>query len=153
MLISPPASPYAWPICQLGTRRVSQGHQGAAEEPGVDEDLELLGGTACSPTEPGWVMGCWLIPYIISTTVSYLKIPFSMVVHLPELIIRSSLKGCISLMADECHHHRVKGRVLFPIALSMPLSIERGPSCLASLPTKTRLLVLQSQHWSIQVAA
>lgn len=119
----------------------------------MDEDLGLLGGTACNPTEPGWVMGCWLIPYTISTTTSYLKVPFSMVVHLPELIIRSSLKGYLSLTADECHPHRVKGCVLFPIALSMPLSVERGLSCLASLPTKTKLLVPPSQHWSIQVAA
>jgi len=154
-LISSRASPYAWPLHQLcqGTRGVSQGHQGAAEEPGVDGDWGLLGDTACSPTEPGWIMGGWLIPYIISTTASSLKIPFSTVLHLPELIIRSSLKGYLSLTANKIHHHRLKDCVLFPNALSMPLSIERGPSCLASLLPKTRLLVPPSQQWSIQVAA
>ena len=54
---------------------------------------------------------------------------------------RSSLKEYLSFTADKSHHHRVKGCVPFPIALSMPFSVEWEPSCLASLTVKFRLLV------------
>lgn len=91
-----------------------------------------------------------LIPYITSTTASSFKyrIPFSMVAHLAGLNTRSSLKGYLSLLADKNHCHRIKDCAPFPIALSMPLSLKRDPSCLASLPTKSRLPAPPSQHWS-----
>lgn len=90
-----------------------------------------------------------LISYIISTTASSFKywVPFFMVVHLAGLNTTCSLKGYLSLMVDSNHCHMVKDCDPFPITLSMPLSLKRDPSWLASLPTKSRLLApLCSAH-------
>lgn len=100
------------------------------------------------------VLSSSLIPYIISATSSSLTywIHFSMMVHLPGLNTRSSLKGFISFMAHKSCHQRVKDYVPSVTAFSVPLSLERYPSCLASLPMKSKLLALPTQEQCSQVA-
>ena len=74
-----------------------------------------------------------------------------MVVHLLGRHMTSSLKGYLSFTLDKSRLQRLRTRVPFPIALSMPPSLERDPSCLASLPSNSRLLAPLSQHRSSQV--
>lgn len=62
----------------------------------------------------------------------------------------SSLKGSLSFMPDRSHLQRLRACALFPMAFSVPPSVERNPSCLASLPSNSRLLALKSQHCSSQ---
>jgi len=77
--------------------------------------------------------------------------PLSMVVHLPGYHTTSSLKGYLSFTSDRSRFQRLRACVFFPIALPVPPSLARDPSCLASLPSNSKLLALLSQHRSSQV--
>lgn len=74
-----------------------------------------------------------------------------MVFHLSWCTDRSSLKRYLSLTLDRSHLQRLRISVLFPMLLSMPASLERDPSCLASLSSNFQLWVVLSQHQSSRV--
>lgn len=76
---------------------------------------------------------------------------FSTAVHLPEWYIAPSLKGYLSFMLDRSCLQRVRTHVSLQIALSMPVSLESNLSCLTSLPSNSKLLILFSQHRNSRV--
>lgn len=93
---------------------------------------------------------------VIQVTINHLQhlrywIPFSTVVHLPGWHIAFSLKGCLSLMPDRSCLQKLRTSAPFPITLLIPPSLERDPSCLASLPSNSRLLPSLWQNQSGQV--
>lgn len=73
-----------------------------------------------------------------------------LVLHTQGLtVIRSNFY--ISLMPSKSHLPRLRACVPFSIALSVSPSLNTDPSCLASLPSKSRLWAPLSQHQSSQV--
>lgn len=106
-------------------------------------------------TVSGSVGNCALLgsKETMSSTANSLRYwtPLSTAVHFPGLHTKSSWKGYLSHTAERSHIQMLKDWIPFPIALSKPASLESDPSCLASLPSNSRLLAPLSQRRSSQV--